>query len=499
MLETVFVRFLEISATTSIIILGLCLLAPYLNKTYAAKWKYWIWLVLAVRLIIPVNISLPTAPVEVNIPNVSINTLDNMMSYVPASDIVTVQPDATTVHSEQILPLTETAQRTITLLDVIAVIWLIGIVAFLVYQMAGYFIFKRKVLRWSRMPQDPRIENAIRLVSSKIGRLKRINPLISDAVSSPLMIGFFRPLLILPCETYSDTDLSFIVQHELLHCRRNDLWYKLLLIIANAVHWYNPVIYLMFHEAGGDLELSCDDFVTNGMSFTERKVYTETILASIQRQKMKKTALSTYFYGGQRTMKNRFINILNTKQKKNGALVLLIVVLVVGILGGLVGCSNTEQDPVTPSAEAPVAVSPGEDITTSTTVTSPELPFKNTTDISSSFTEEEFSDFDDSKETIGLVCADLDNSSYAHSEGTISVSSETAQKIIFQCTWGPASKTVYIGFIDTKSEAVYVFSSVGGALAGTISLDELPDGEYQVVMYSSDNKNVVSVMNYQFQ
>lgn len=332
MIETMFVRLLEISVTTSIIIFGLRLLAPYLNKTYAAKWKYWIWLLLAVRLIVPLNISLPTAPLAVNIPNASISTSGNMLPNPPSSDVVIVQPEQ--------IPLTETAQKTITFLDAITMIWLIGIVAFLVYQMAGYFIFKKKVLRWSRAPQDPRVENIIHSATFQIGFSKKVVPLISDAVSSPLMIGFFRPLLILPCETYSDADLSFIVRHELTHCKRNDLWYKLLLIIANAVHWYNPVVYLMFHEASEDLELSCDDVITNGMSFVERKVYTETILASIQREKMKKTALSTYFYGGQRTMKNRFFNILNTRKKRRGASVLLAVLLCTALAGGLIACTT---------------------------------------------------------------------------------------------------------------------------------------------------------------
>ena len=325
--ETVFVRFLEISATTSIIILGLRLFAPYLNKTYAAKWKYWIWLVLAIRLVIPINISLPTAPLTVNIPNI------------PSSDVVTVQPDAVIVPPVPTLPLTETAQRIFTLLDAFTMIWVIGIVAFMVYQLAGYFIFKKKVLRWSKAPQDPRVESAIHSASSQIGLTRKIIPLVSDSVSSPLMIGFFRPLLILPGETYSDADLSFIVRHELTHCKRNDLWYKLLLIIANAVHWYNPAAYLMFHEASGDLELSCDDVITNGMSFVERKVYTETILASIQQERMKKTALSTYFYGGQRTMKNRFTNILNTGKKRRGTFVLLAVLLCTALVGGLIACT----------------------------------------------------------------------------------------------------------------------------------------------------------------
>ena len=333
MLENMLVQLFEISVTTSIIILGLRLLAPYLNKTYTAKWKYWIWLVLAIRLVIPINISFPTAPLRVNIPTAS------------SSDAVTVQPNAVIVPPEPILPLTETAQRTFTLLDAFTMIWVIGIVAFMVCQLTGYFIFKKKVLRWSKVPQDPRVESAIHSASSQIGLTRKVIPLISDNVSSPLMIGFFRPLLILPGDTYSDADLSLIIRHELVHCKRNDLWYKLLLIVANAVHWFNPVIYLMFHEAGGDLELSCDDAVTNEMSFAERKAYTETILASIQRQRMGKTDLSTYFYGGQRTMKNRFINILNTGKKRRGVIAFLAVLLCTVLTGGLIACTaDTENN-----------------------------------------------------------------------------------------------------------------------------------------------------------
>ncbi len=207
------------------------------------------------------------------------------------------------------------------------------------YQMAGYFIFKRKVLRWSKAPQDRRVDHIIQAVSFKMGLSKKVLPFISDAVSGPLVIGFFRPLLILPREDYSDTDLSFIVSHELTHCKRNDLWYKLLLIITNAIHWYNPIIYLMYYEASGDLEVSCDDAITKGISFSGRKAYTEAILASIQQEMGKKTALSTYFHGGKRTMKNRFSNILNTGKKRRGVTAFIAVLLTTILAGGLIACT----------------------------------------------------------------------------------------------------------------------------------------------------------------
>ena len=53
MMTHLFLSVLEISISVSLIVLVLLVAAPFLNKRYAAKWKYWIWLFLALRLIIP--------------------------------------------------------------------------------------------------------------------------------------------------------------------------------------------------------------------------------------------------------------------------------------------------------------------------------------------------------------------------------------------------------------------------------------------------------------
>ena len=74
-----------------------------------------------------------------------------------------------------------------------------------------------------------------------------------------MIIGLFRPTLLLPHEGYQKIDLEVIIRHELVHFKRNDLWFKLLLVCANAVHWFNPVIYLMVREANRDIEISCDE------------------------------------------------------------------------------------------------------------------------------------------------------------------------------------------------------------------------------------------------
>ena len=79
-----------------------------------------------------------------------------------------------------------------------------------------------------------------------------------------MVIGVLRPRLLLPEEGYDARSLAFILRHELTHCRRHDLWYQLALLLANAVHWFNPLIWLMVRQAQGDMELTCDDAVVAG-------------------------------------------------------------------------------------------------------------------------------------------------------------------------------------------------------------------------------------------
>jgi bla regulator protein BlaR1 len=335
MFENIFMTLLGISVTTSAVILLLKFSSGLFNKTYAAKWKYWIWLVLALRLIVPFNFSFPASSVTVNIPNTQIPVFVNTVPTQQNTNILPIQTGQDMTN----IPVSFTQTNPLTLINVLMLLWVIGGVLFLTYQFIGYLLFKKKALRWSKGPTDARIINILRGIMADMGLKKEITVLISKSISSPLMTGFSKPLLLLPTECYSDTDLNFILRHELTHYKRCDLWYKLFLIIVNAVHWFNPFMYLLFREASADLELSCDDKVIKGLSNDERRMYSETILASITAQKSLKTVLSTYFYGGQKTMKSRFANIFNTKKKRNGAIALLTVMMTVGFLGSVFACN----------------------------------------------------------------------------------------------------------------------------------------------------------------
>lgn len=129
-----------------------------------------------------------------------------------------------------------------------------------------------------------------------------------------------------------------------MHFKRHDTFFKFLFVIANSLHWFNPLIYILQKEAAIDMELSCDERVIQGTSYSIRKKYTETLLSTLHTQHKRTNALTTQFYGGKQIMKKRFKNILSKSKKKNGFFVLVCVVSMTLILGMITGCSLAEEN-----------------------------------------------------------------------------------------------------------------------------------------------------------
>ena len=109
-------------------------------------------------------------------------------------------------------------------------------------------------------------------------------PVLRAGVDTPMTLGLLRPVIVLPPEV-PEADLPLILRHELCHIRRRDLWYKGLMLLANAVHWFNPLVWLLRRQGETDLELTCDDAVAAGLSGGDRRAYGEALLADLGRRR----------------------------------------------------------------------------------------------------------------------------------------------------------------------------------------------------------------------
>lgn len=395
-MESIFLQYIQISLIAGLLILFLFLSAPLLNRHYAAKWKYLVWLFLAVWLLVPVKFSIQNAPIQVNVPyhlqeNILENTgtilKDNTLENEIEHEVLnlqkyheaelnnqdnydfyfnTIQMDGEKQESEIENGIEKESQKesqiinnyqnstffySITFIEMLWGIWIIGIVYFVLYHSIMHFSYRKNILRFGRLCDNQEWLELYEKLCRKVNIQRKPAMLMSKKAHSPMIIGLIRPKLVLPEINYSIVELQYILSHELVHYRRKDLWYKLLLLAANAVHWFNPLVYLMFREASGDLECFCDDAVVKEASFIQRRDYTETILNNLTRQKINEKNLSTYFYGGSRRMKNRFQNILNTGRKKSGRAAFILFLCGSLCIGSLIACVPSQEEEVITSEE----------------------------------------------------------------------------------------------------------------------------------------------------
>lgn len=293
MISTLFFSFLKISALSGFGILLILIVSPVLGKKYTVFWRYALWIVLAVRLILPFDISLPGRAVVIPVPDgwrmqtdsstepLSGHSLKPSVSNPKTlsentawtkKDTLTGTPanfENNAPQANASVPNGKTPSQTRPLLWYAAVCWLTVAAVMLLWQLACYGRFRRKLEQskhlFSSLPSN-----------KKFGK-KTLPVYVSAHVASPMLVGIWNPQIFLPDK--KSMQLAFILEHEITHYRRKDLWVKLLLAIARTIHWFNPLVAVMERQAWKDIELLCDSSVVKNFSREKKKQYGETLLA----------------------------------------------------------------------------------------------------------------------------------------------------------------------------------------------------------------------------
>ncbi len=356
-MANIFLTYLGISATVGAVVLLILLASPLINRRYAAKWKYYIWIFLAIRLLIPLSgmyhsqpESKPTAAVSDTVP------ADGTAVYQPVETprvqprrfVVEIPVEATGQITKT--PDTTTVRPKLSIFDIVFSAWIAGIIIFTAVPVISCLQYKYKIARGGEIIKAGEAYEIFLRMKSRLKIKRNVLLIRYSKAASPMVIGFIKPALVLPCDEFSTEDLQFIIRHELIHLKRGDVYIKLLCVLANAVHWFNPIVWIMRREASIDMELSCDEGVIKGKSFDVKRAYTETLLSSLSRQSSKGSLLTTQFYGGKKTMKKRFTNILAHTAKKNGAALLVWAMVLAIISGSMVGCRQAPPK-AAPTAE----------------------------------------------------------------------------------------------------------------------------------------------------
>lgn len=135
----------------------------------------------------------------------------------------------------------------------------------------------------------------------------------SGRISSPLTFGVLRPVILMPKKTdwADETALRYVLEHEFVHIQRFDVLSKLLLIAAVCVHWFNPLVWVMYVLANRDLELSCDETVLRRFGGDVRAAYAR-VLIRMEAARGGFAPLCNHF--GKTAIEERITAIMKTKR-----------------------------------------------------------------------------------------------------------------------------------------------------------------------------------------
>lgn len=338
-------NLMQTGLTVSLAALVPLLLRRVLKKRYPARAVCLVWALLALRLLVPVQLTLPEAPVQVT-PRTNYVMQDDRMLFEQAG-LPVEQTPARWVTDEQAAALSHAGTSQTTTFNLTAVLlglWLAGVGISAIRQAVSYGILKRRLDRTAGPAERADLLDVLASQRSGLGISRKIPLLISPAADCPMLAGFIRPALYLPDENISAADAAFIFRHELTHCRHGDLWLKLLLTAAQCVHWFNPLVYLIVRFAQEDIELACDDAVVRGQNAAYRRAYGETILRSAVAQSRRRQSLVSCFGDDKKTLMRRFEGLFDKSVKKRGAALIVLVALLTATLGGTIAV-GTKKDP----------------------------------------------------------------------------------------------------------------------------------------------------------
>lgn len=194
----------------------------------------------------------------------------------------------------------------------------------------------------------------------------------SDSVSAPLAYGVFHPVILMPYKTdWADTkQIQYILQHEYVHIRHFDTVIKLVLTVALCVHWFNPLVWVMYVLANRDMELSCDEAVVRSFGETIKSSYA---LALINMEEKKSGLIPFYNSFSKNSIEERIGAIMKYKK----ASVITFVVAVVLVAGVITGFATSAVASDEAPAATPITISNAPDDSDNTPVTKVENAASN--------------------------------------------------------------------------------------------------------------------------
>lgn len=346
---------LEWIASSCALILAVLLLRRLLRGRIGPGLQYALWLLVLVRLLLPVSFGAARVSVQNLVRNADERAASRVVTYVnqtapdpvpsePApAQSATAQPQhtqsAAAPQSQPEAQLTETA-RPVMLSDILRCAWYAGMSAMALWLIATNLAFRARLAKRARRIEYPGCKLPL---------------YITEAVETPCLFGVLRPAIYITPEAASEPEtLAHSVEHELTHYRHGDHIWALLRCLCLVLHWYDPLVWLAAALSRRDAELACDEATIRRLGEAERAAYGRTLIRISCERRPTLLRTATTMNCGKRGLRERIALIAKRPKTAAYALVILILAAI-----AVTGCTFTGAQAGEPDLEGFIAENSG--------------------------------------------------------------------------------------------------------------------------------------------
>ena len=324
---------LQMSFSGAVLILAIIIVRAVAINKLPKKMFLFLWGITLVRLLIPFSVPSPASVYSLVNLNTSEETLlGNMLPIIPEEQMESLDEAGlmeSTGEAEQ-AQVQQHAEPT-PYFSGWQIVGCLGAVLFTAFFTIFYLCWLSR-FRTAQLVHNRNVEQWM-----EEHRLKRpVSIRQSDRIDTPLTYGIFHPVILMPKDTnWEDTPhLRYILQHEYIHICRLDTVTKLVCALAVCIHWFNPLVWVMYLLFNRDLELSCDERVVRRFGIESRKTYARMLIS----MEAKKSGLMPFYNSfSKNAIEERITSIM--KIKKTSIFAILIAIVLIG--GITVACATS--------------------------------------------------------------------------------------------------------------------------------------------------------------
>lgn len=288
-MNMLFQTILSMSVSGALLIMGVLLINRFVRTKCSRRWQYYIWLLVIARLLLPfgpeaslmgnVSPAMKQAVAESGVfSGLEKQEKETWKAIAPAQGepaaVDALQGESAAISSLQGRESDGLIQnRTVPAKSPIGLIWLAVALGILIRKIIMYRSFIKHVKAGAEPVSDCSLLNTLYEAQWQTGVGKAMELFVNPRISSPMLIGVWRPCIVLPDTDISEKDFRYIVTHELMHYKRRDILYKWLVQFVVCLHWFNPLVYVMSREISKACELSCDEAVLAKLGYEHAADY----------------------------------------------------------------------------------------------------------------------------------------------------------------------------------------------------------------------------------